>query len=303
MTRDHDPRADDGAHAPDPDEVERLLADVLAGRLRPDEVDDPAVAALLRVRALAAEPVPTTSRDRHLVRIRTHTPAGGTVPVPASGRGRRRLRALVAAATALLLVTGGSAVAVAQDASPDDALYPLKRTSEQVWLGLPRGQERAADVHLALADRRLEEVTRAPAHAERLIAEGVDNVEAASEERPEEALASFERLLGAGEERLPDQASPVARAALHRNCVRLAGRHGLDEDRCGAAPAVAHPGRGRGGAADDRPGGGPPPGRGLGPSGDDRPRGWGPGGRPDGVEGAPPGTPGHGRADADDEEG
>lgn len=291
------------------DALDGLVDDVLAGRFHSTDADVPAevVASLHRVRELGEEPLPEASRARHLLRIRTHEPAGRRSP----GRWRaprRRLVAFGAAATALLVLGGGGAVAAAQDAQPDDALYGLKRTSEQVWLGIPGGSERVAQVHLTLAARRIHEARQAPAHAERLVAEGLENVEAAAEEQPEQAIENFERLLGDGDDRLPDNASPVARAALHRNCVRIAEKHGLSSEGCGPAPAVDHPGRGHGvGQGRDRTEG-PGPARGhdaVGKEGKEKagPRGWGPGGRPDGAVGPPPGTPGHdrdGEAEADE---
>ncbi|WP_052667446.1 hypothetical protein [Nitriliruptor alkaliphilus] len=285
-------------------ELDGLVDDVLAGRAQPAGADPEVLTSLHRVRALDQEPLPAATRDRHLVSIRTHGPVGVRRP---SRRPRRRLVA-VGTATALLVFGSGGAVAAAQAAQPDALLYGLKRTSEQVWLNVPRGSDGAAEVHLALAARRIDEARQAPEHAERLVAEGLENVEAAAEERPEEAIRSFERLLGDGADRLPDEASPVARAALHRNCVRIAGKHGLSADGCGAAPDVEHPGRGHGlgqggGGRPDAPGQGRGQGlgqeRGEGNARDgkagDGPRGWGPGGRPDGAVGPPPGTPGHER--------
>lgn len=300
----------DGApeNVTDVDALDGLVDDVLAGRVEPGEHDPEVLTSLHRVRRLDQEPLPAATRDGHLLRIRTHGPAGDRRSVR---RPRRRLVA-VGAATALLVFGSGGAVAAAQAAQPDELLYGLKRTSEQVWLTVPRASERAAEVHLTLAARRIDEARQAPEHAERLVAEGLENVEAAAEERPEEAIENFERLLGDGADRLPDNASPVARAALHRNCVRIAGKHGLSAEGCGDAPDVEHPGRGHGvGKGGDRPDA-PGQGRGQGLGQDrgqgnardgkakDGPRGWGPGGRPDGAVGPPPGTPGHDRARGSD---
>jgi len=317
--RDPDPDTVDGAPdldaiegPPGPDEVDALLDEVLAADTSaassveaPDGTAE-LTASLRRVRELSDEPLPTASRTRHLHRIRTHEPAvrrghadRRVRRAPSRRPGlRRRLVALTAGALALLMLTAGSAVAVAQDADPDDALYGLKRASEEAWLVMPRGSERAAEVHLALADRRIEEARRAPEHAERLVSEGIGNVEAAAEQRPEEAIAAFERLLGEGEDSLPEQASFAARAALHRNCVRIAERHGLTAE-C-PEPQGEHPGRGLG------RGDGEHPGRGLGEGRPDLehdgPRGWGPDGRPEGEVGPPPWAPGHGRGDAETSE-
>jgi hypothetical protein len=214
---------------------------------------------------------------------------------------------LTAATTALLLLGGGGTVVAAQEAAPDDTLYGVKRASEQVWVAIPRGAERSAEVHLALAERRLGEARRAPEHAPRLIDEGVAEAEAAADDRPEEAVEALGRLLGEGEDALPAQASPRARQALHRNCTRIAARHDLSDAPCGAAPeAGEHPGRGPRGEAGPGLGREGAPGQ-VGPRGGDRSdghpgRGWGPGGRPDGAVGPPPGVPAD-PAEAPDDEG
>lgn len=330
---------DEGASAgkdrfPDADRLDRMIDEVTAsvrdgrqgGAADVGEADD-VVAALSRVTALAGEPVEPSVRARHLARIRTSEPASrrrrsrvGT-PAPLAGL-RRRLAPIAAAATTLVLVGAGGTVAAAQDAGPDDMLYGVKRASEQVWETLPRGSERAAAVHLTLAQRRLAEARQAPHHAAELVAEGVADAEQAAEELPGQAVDTLSRLLGDGEGSLPAQASPAARAALHRNCVKIAAKRGLDDSPCGPAPDYQHPGRGRGpggakaepGAKEREPRGwgpggrpegetGPPPhSRGWGPGG--RPegetgppphaRGWGPGGRPDDWVGPPPGVPGRG---------
>ena len=270
-----------------------------------------------RLRALAEEPLPPSTRERHLARLE-QTPAG-MARAGRRGRGRvpRRLVPVFAAMLLLLVVSGGGAVAAAQDATPDEVLYPVKRASEEVWVAMPRGSERAAQVQLNLAMRRHGEAMRSPRHAERLLAAGVEHAESAAEELPEEAFDTFQRLLGDGEDALPSHASPRAHAAIHRNCVRLADRYpDLDAGGCGEAPPDVHPGRGM--DRDGHPGRGlhrdDHPGRGAGPGGhpggprdwsdDDRP-GWGPGGRPDDYpeDQPPPWAPGRDRAgdDADEE--
>jgi hypothetical protein len=258
-----------------------------------------------RLRSLRDEPVPPEVRDRHLARIRAHEPTPVPTPARRPARGSRRLVPLAAATTALLLLGGG--VVAAQEAVPDDPLYGVKRASEQVWGAFPRGADRSAEVHLALAERRLGEARRAPEHAQRLIDEGVAEAEAAADDRPEEAVDALGRLLGDGADALPAQASPRAREALHRNCTRIAARHGLSDAPCGTAPeAGAHPGRGPRGEDGRGLGREGAPGQ-LGPRGGDRSdghpgRGWGPGGRPDGAVGPPPGVPAD-RLEAPDDEG
>jgi hypothetical protein len=266
---------------PSPDELDSLIDRVLAQPRTEDvEAGDEVVAALRHVRAMAAEPPPPDSRARHLATIRTVDPVPSPARRSSPGWGLRLRRALApvtAMAAALVVFAGGGSVALAQSADPDDALYPVKRSTEQVWLALPRSSEGAAEAHLALADRRIGEAQRAPHHADALIAVGMSNVEAAADERPEDALATFARLLGTGEHALPATASPRARTALYRNCVRIAAKHGLNHTCPEPADLGEQPGRGAG----------------AGPA--DGPRGWGPGGRPEGHVGPPPWVPAHER--------
>jgi hypothetical protein len=257
---------------------------------------DDELAAVERLQRLAEVPLPPEVRERHLLAIRTTEPVEGAGRTSSPSRGwrraahvQRRLVPVAAASLALVLVAGGGTVALAGNAVPEDALYGVKRTAEQVWVAVPRGSQGAAELQLTLAGRRLAEAERAPAHAERLVAEGLENAEAAAEELPEEAIESLSRLLGDGEGRLPDRASPRARSALHRNCVRIAEKHGLDVGPCGEAPPDEHPGGGKG--LGHGRGQGMGPGTGVGPKrdGSGHPgRGWGPGGRPPGVVGPPP---------------
>jgi hypothetical protein len=307
-----DPLLDSG---PSADEVDALIEAVVTGATDTDT--DRLTAGLTRLRAVSTEPLPEEVRDRHLARIRGHREtelrsargSGWWV-----GRVRRHLAPLTAGVAALAMLAGGGAVAVAQDAGPEDALYGVKIVSERAWASLPRGPDRAAEVRLALADRRMGEAGRSSRHAERLLMAGLDQVEQAAGERPELAVERFIALLGEGEDALPPQGSDRARAAIHRDCVRIATRHDLGPERCGPPPDVAHPGRGHGtdGAhrwedgVPDRgqgPGGGEPGSRreGQGPSAGHgqgpptEPRGWGPEGRPEGHEGPPPRAPGQGR--------
>jgi hypothetical protein len=253
----------------DPEATDRLVDDVLAGRSHAG--DGAARDVADRLRALAQDPVPPATRDRHLARLRPAPEvAGGPVRSPSwRGRVRRRLAPVLATVVAMLLAGGGT-VAIAQDAAPDDALYGVKRASEGVWVAMPRGPQRAAEAQRTLAMRRHGEAARAPQHAERLLAAGAENAEAAAEELPEEAFETFKRLLGDGEDAHPAHASPRAKMALHRNCERLAERHGFEAGQCGEAPTDDHPGR-----------------RGFDRSGEDGPRGFGPDGRPEGETGPP----------------
>jgi hypothetical protein len=262
-----------------PEAIDRLVDDVLAGR---PGADDSALRDVAdRLRALAREPLPPATRERHLERLRP-APAVHPRPVvarPHRGRVRRRLAPVLAAVVAMLLAGGGT-VAVAQDAVPDDALYGVKRASEGVWVAMPRGSQQAAQVQLTLAMRRHGEALRAPEHAERLLAAGAENAEEAADELPEEAFETFKRLLGDGEDAHPAHASPRAKMALHRNCERLAERHGFNRSDCGDAPTDDHPGR-----------------RGFDRAGKDGPRGFGPDGRPEGETGPPDWARSHDRGE------
>jgi hypothetical protein len=269
-----------------------------------------------RLRALADEPLPASTRERHLARL-GQTPLGSErAGRRRRGRVPRRLVPVFAAMLLLLVVSGGGAVAAAQGTTPDDALYGVKRASEDVWVAMPRGAERAAQVQLTLAMRRHGEAMRSPHHADRLLAAGAENAENAAEELPEEAFETFQRLLGDGEDALPSHASPRAHAAIHRNCMRLAERHPeFDEGHCGEAPADVHPGRGMG--PEGHPGrgmhGDGHPGRGMRGEGhpggprdwaDGERPGWGPGGRPDDYpeDAPPPWVPDRDRAGDDAED-
>ena len=277
-----------------------------------------------RLRALADDPLPASTRERHLARLRRTPAAGERGARRGWGRVPRRAVPVMAAMLLLLVVSGGGAVAAAQDATPDDALYGVKRASEQVWVAMPRDSERAAQVQLTLAMRRHGEAMRAPRHAEQLLAAGAENAQNAAEELPEEAFETFQRLLGDGEDALPSHASPRAHEAIHRNCMRLADRHGFDQGSCGEA-RDGHPGRGmerdghpgRGMHGDGHPGrgmhGDGHPGRGMDGEGhpggprdwaDGERPGWGPGGRPDTYpeDQPPPWVPERDRAEADAEE-
>lgn len=313
-------------HGRDERDLDHLVDEILGAPGGGAAADDDEREVAQRLRALADEPLPASTRERHLARLRQTPPSGSTAARRAPwrrGRVPRRVVPVLAAVLTLLLIGGGGAVAAAQDATPDDALYGLKRASEDVWVAVPRGGERAAQVHLHLAARRHGEAARAPDHAQMLLAATAEHVDSAAEDLPEEAFETLKRLLGDTDERLPDEASPMARAALHRNCMRLAERHGFAAGEC-PDPGVGpddHPGmrgldRGhgqgpRGWGPDGRPAGetGPPEGvpgheRDRGPAGVDRERpGWGPDGRPDGHEGPPPWSRGEGDDDPDTDDG
>lgn len=128
----------------------------------------------------------------------------------------------------------------------------------------------------------VEDRTEAAARPQDEADDQVDDTDEADTPRGERSSRAFERkvrLLGDGDGALPPQASPRARAALHRSCLRLAQRTGGDPARCGPAPEDGAAG-GRAGAAggEGRPdgvprGSGPEGGR-HGPDADGERRGW-----------------------------
>jgi|GEM_PF-6244329 len=71
------------------------------------------------------------------------------------GPSRRALTVLVTAAGFFLLI--GGTTAAAQYASPGDALYPVKRISEEVWLGMQISPQARVRVERAIMNRRYAE--------------------------------------------------------------------------------------------------------------------------------------------------
>lgn len=74
--------------------------------------------------------------------------------------------ATVVAVVLVLLLSGGSAVAVANNSMPDEPLYPLKVATEQVRLVLTLSDIGKADLHAELADRRVTEIASIASRAE-----------------------------------------------------------------------------------------------------------------------------------------
>lgn len=64
----------------------------------------------------------------------------------------------VASVILIFLVAGTGTVAASTSSMPDDTLYPVKLASEQVRLGLTRGDINKARVNVRLADRRVKEI-------------------------------------------------------------------------------------------------------------------------------------------------
>lgn len=85
--------------------------------------------------------------------------------------------ATAAAAIALILVAGAGAVAASAHALPGELLYPVKRASEQARLAAAFSDRARAELHLAYAERRVDETStlvergdmgQTPANAARL---------------------------------------------------------------------------------------------------------------------------------------
>jgi hypothetical protein len=68
-------------------------------------------------------------------------------------------RSMPILALALVLTLGlGTTAAASQDARPGDLLFPVDRALEQARLALTRNDEKRAELHIALAEERLEEL-------------------------------------------------------------------------------------------------------------------------------------------------
>lgn len=203
------------------DRTDGLIDDVIARR---SVADDDAVARVAAdLYALASEPLPVETRNRHLAAIHGHH-----VPVtaPRFSSARRRFASLAAGATATFTLFGGGAVAAAQGAAPGDLLYGLDRATERVQLAMAGDDEAVANVHLGLARERLQEADRRPEHADDLIDEAVEHAEAAAAAKGAQAITVLGELAAAKE-------NPRAAQAIQEACLRIAERHDHDAAACG----------------------------------------------------------------------
>jgi hypothetical protein len=93
--------------------------------------------------------------------------------------GSARRWAATAAAAVLVLLTGSAAAVVASsDALPGDALYPVKRTTEDITLALTFSESSKASRHLEFAERRAREMANiADSAGAGLIASTAGNLE------------------------------------------------------------------------------------------------------------------------------
>lgn len=289
-----------------PDELDRLIDGLLQGA---DDTSDAEasrhryalLSAARRIRALADEPVPAEIRNRHLATIR-RAAAERSAPTPAAADGSnwllglRRRAAAVAAATGLVFTaTGGGAVALAQDATPDDALYGVKRLSENVALAVTSDD---AQLHLQFAERRLEELEAAPDHAAELApqaAEHLNHAQAHGASADDAGAAAVARLSTVLDQLSQNtEVNENALSAVSRACQRIAERHGHDgPDAPDCGDAEDPPGR-----SGENPGNsGEAPGRsGEAPRGGPDTTDADEGARPDGA-GPPEGVPAPGSDD------
>ena len=81
----------------------------------------------------------------------------GWLKLPAPGR-RLSYALVVTTVVWALVIAGGTTVHASQDSLPDDALYPVKTAVENLRLAIARTPEARADLHLELAERRVQEV-------------------------------------------------------------------------------------------------------------------------------------------------
>ena len=221
-------------------ELDRLLDGLLTGDAA--DADGGLLDAARRVRLLAEEPIPTDVRDRHLAAIRAAAAEQGapgtTTSVGWLDRMRRRAAAIAAATGLVFSATGGGAVALAQDAAPDDLLYGVKRASEQVALVVAADD---ASLHLRFAERRLDEIGGSPDHAADLADEAARHLGLAQQEGADLSEAGVNAV-----ERLSEVVLQLdnenARIAVSRACARIAEKHGRDGSSCGY-DGVSQPGR------------------------------------------------------------
>lgn len=274
------------------DAVDRLLDDLVSGAGL--SLGDPLAEAAWQVRALATEPLPPETRERHLALIRQTLPAPRRIR-PFLGL-RRRVAVVVTAVTTALTFSGGVTYAAAQQALPGDALYGLKRATERLALAVERDQAEDAKLRVSFAQRRLREAVAAPELVDELVAEAIAQLEAAASVPGAAGSQSLDVIRELLEGRLPGPASEQAQYALAQVCVDLALERNEQVPPACAAEAEATPPAGepstprqsvQGGAGEQAPAGPPPPG--PQPAGPPPPEGRPPAGQP--PAGQPPAAP------------
>jgi uncharacterized membrane protein YgcG len=129
--------------------------------------------------------------------------------------------ALTALVIALVFVFGGAGMTAlaARSALPGDALYSVKTTLEQTQVALASDAANQAELHLAFAERRLDEISA-------LIAEQrFDNIETATQEFEayvNRAIAALQTVAAGDPERAHLLAGEIS-AALSRYATTLSG--------------------------------------------------------------------------------
>ena len=168
---------------------------------RPDGHDlDPSLRSALERAYSQRVDVETAARHLWLIhRAATQNAADGDghrVPVGARGRARRTL---VSVLTSLMMLgSSGAAVAASSTSLPGDVLYSVKRTTESARLLLSLSQQRDARLHLEMAARRYEEVSRLPepdpVTASVLVDQALGSLEAAEDSQDEVVVAQAREL-------------------------------------------------------------------------------------------------------------
>ncbi|MFN2557951.1 MAG: DUF5667 domain-containing protein [Nitriliruptorales bacterium] len=204
------------------DAVDRLVDGLVAGAGL--SIDDPLAEAAWQIRALATEPLPPETRERHLAHIRQAL--APSLPRRRFLALRRRVAVLVTSVTAALTLTGGVTYAAAQQALPGDALYGLKRATERLALAIEQDPAEDAMLLVRFAQRRLHEAEARPELSEELVAEAIAQLELAAEVPGVAGSQSLEVIRDLLSGRLPGPASKQAHHALALVCLELARERG-----------------------------------------------------------------------------
>ena len=174
------------------DEVDPQL-EKLIGLLRPTPPRHPKAVEQSRMKFLAevdtlfsAVTIPSRKKKSYQFQSKENTNVNGFKP-------RFAFTTLFVIAAILLFLFGGTGLTVyaAQSALPGDALYPVKTGLEQTRLSLTSEEDRVAQIHLSLAQVRLDEI-------ESLIQEGrfdqVGKTSAEFEQQIQLAVEALKRL-------------------------------------------------------------------------------------------------------------
>lgn len=131
-----------------------------------------------------------------------------TVPRAALPRALAPLLALV-----MMLSTSGVALAASQSSLPGDMLYAVKRGTEAAQLVFARSPEARAQLQLAFAQNRLEEIRQVgedrPEKVPSLVADITISLSEAERSAPEEAAVDSERIRQQTSEQIAQMSLPV----------------------------------------------------------------------------------------------